>query len=538
MKKVLTAMYWVLNILFFTTQAMAGDEPYLVKDIYPGIQGSDIDYLTNVNGTLYFRAQDGLYGVELWKSDGTFDGTIMVKDICSGGGGSYPTCSGSAGQFPTSLASDSGILYFGADDCEHGGELWKSDGTELGTVLVKDIWLGEKGAWPYPSPTGNFNGTAFFPANDGVHETELWKSDGTSEGTVMVKDIKTYKDFYGSNPLSLFNLNGLLYFAADDGTHGRELWKSDGTESGTVMVKDIWPGNNGSTTGINFNIDGTMYLTADDGTHGLELWKSDGTESGTVMVKDIWPGNNGSEPGDLTNINGTLYFLAKDGIHSCELWKSDGTEAGTVMVKDINPSGDGSAGYYTFVNVNGTLYFGAKDVIHGVELWKSDGTEEGTTLVKDISPGNSDSIPYPFSTIPLINIDGTLYFVANDGLHGSELWCLNQPTLITLSSFTATPSERKVIVEWATASEIDNAGFNLYHAESEDGVYVKINPSLIPAEGSPTSDATYKYVDIDVKNRTTYYYKLEDIDLNGKSTVHGSVSATPRILMRQKRNSY
>jgi hypothetical protein len=67
---------------------------------------------------------------------------------------------------------------------------------------------------------------------------------------------------------------------------------------------------------------------------------------------------------------------------------------------------------------------------------------------------------------------------------------------------------------------------------------VKINPSLIPAEGSPTSDATYKYVDIDVKNRTTYYYKLEDIDLNGKSTVHGSVSATPRILMRQKRNSY
>jgi hypothetical protein len=98
------------------------------------------------------------------------------------------------------------------------------------------------------------------------------------------------------------------------------------------------------------------------------------------------------------------------------------------------------------------------------------------------------------------------------------------PTLITLSSFTATPSKRSVILKWTTASEIDNSGFNLYRAESENGEYVKINDSLIPTKGSSTSGAEYQYVDKNVKSKTTYYYKLEDIDLSGKSTMHGPIS--------------
>jgi len=108
----------------------------------------------------------------------------------------------------------------------------------------------------------------------------------------------------------------------------------------------------------------------------------------------------------------------------------------------------------------------------------------------------------------------------------------DEPTLITLSSFTATPSDRAVILTWTTESEIDNAGFNLYRAESGDGEYVKINDSLIPAKGSPTQGATYQFIDENVKNRAIYYYKLEDIDLSGKSTMHGPVSAVPRRLGR------
>jgi hypothetical protein len=101
-------------------------------------------------------------------------------------------------------------------------------------------------------------------------------------------------------------------------------------------------------------------------------------------------------------------------------------------------------------------------------------------------------------------------------------------TLINLSSFTATPKFSKVIIQWSTEAEIDNAGFNLYRAETEDGEYTKINDSLIPTQGSSTQGASYEYIDTGLRNKKTYYYKLEDIDLNGKLTFHGAVSATPR----------
>ena len=102
------------------------------------------------------------------------------------------------------------------------------------------------------------------------------------------------------------------------------------------------------------------------------------------------------------------------------------------------------------------------------------------------------------------------------------------PTLITLSSFTASAKSGRVILSWSTESETDNAGFNIYRATAEDGEYIKINDYLIPAEGSPTQGASYEFEDKDVQNRKTYYYKLGDIDLNGKSTMHGPKSATSR----------
>jgi len=87
--------------------------------------------------------------------------------------------------------------------------------------------------------------TFYFGADDGIHGDELWKSDGTSSGTVMVKDIYPGEDL--SFPVELTAVGETLYFSADDGIHGHELWRSDGTSSGTVMVKDIYPGANSSS---------------------------------------------------------------------------------------------------------------------------------------------------------------------------------------------------------------------------------------------------------------------------------------------------
>jgi hypothetical protein len=108
-------------------------------------------------------------------------------------------------------------------------------------------------------------------------------------------------------------------------------------------------------------------------------------------------------------------------------------------------------------------------------------------------------------------------------------------TVIELSSFTATPKTGKIILQWNTEAETDNAGFNIYRSTSRDDEYIKTNSILIPAKGSSTLGASYEFTDTNVQNRKTYYYKLEDIDLSGNSTMHGPVSATPRLIYGLKK---
>jgi ELWxxDGT repeat protein len=133
----------------------------------------------------------------------------------------------------------------------------------------------------------NVNGTLFFAANTGSVGYELWKSDGTSSGTVLVRDFATENWVGDDNLRELTNVNGLLYFSSSDETKGDELWKSDGTSSGTVLVRDIQPDEYGILPFGFTNVNGTLYFSANDGIHGHELWKSDGTSSGTVLVRDI-----------------------------------------------------------------------------------------------------------------------------------------------------------------------------------------------------------------------------------------------------------
>jgi ELWxxDGT repeat protein len=441
----------------------------LVKDIVTGTSSSDPGYLTNVNGTLFFRASNGTSGTELWKSNGTAAGTTLVKDIDPG----------SASSSPSELTNASGTLFFQASDGTNGPGLWKSNGTAAGTVLVSasassprnftnvngtlffTAGEGTNGLWKSDgTPAGtalikhvnpattwsellwltNVNGTLFFTANDGTNGRGLWTSDGTALGTMLVKDLypgRTDSDPTSSlYPAGLTNVNGTLLFAASDGQHGVELWRSNGTAAGTTLVKDINIGRtDGSYPANPANVNGTLFFVADDGVHGRELWRSDGTVAGTTLVKDLLPGGytgwygvyypNSSNPRDLTNVNGRLFFTANDTGNVPRLWKSDGTAAGTAVVSpSVRSPGD-------LTNVNGTLFFRAYDGINGFELWKSDGTTTGTTLVKDICPGQGYYFDYwgnihyvPNSSYPvrLSNVNGTLFFVASDGTHGTEVW--------------------------------------------------------------------------------------------------------------------
>ena len=413
--------------LLFCNKTVYSQQPTMVKDINPGTNNS-FTYqsgFTAIGSTLYFSATDGTNGLELWKSDGTNAGTIMVKDI---------NLSSSSG--PKNLTNVNGTLFFTANNGINGRELWKSDGTEAGTLMIKDL---------NPSLTDdigliyvliNFNGTLFFSANANNNGTELWKSDGTEAGTVMVIDINpgfTFDVPNRSNPTNFINVNGTLFFVAYNEINGNELWKSDGTEAGTVMVSNT-PGTD-STVGTypNFAVaNGILFFRGESNSFGTELWKSDGSTSGTVMVKDIYPGYdaqnnnffNSSWPSNLINVNGTLFFSAADSeVNSnnlnAELWKSDGTAAGTVKVREIRTEtyNDGSFPN-NLTNANGTLYFSANDGINGYEMWKSDGTEAGTILVKDINtiafaPSDPDGFTY---------INGTVYFYAGSNIIGRELF--------------------------------------------------------------------------------------------------------------------
>ena len=314
----------------------------------------------------------------------------------------------------TGIVEVGGMAFFSAEDVDRGQELWRSDGTLAGTVLLKDINPGP--AFSSPAFLTNVAGTLFFSASDGTNGFELWRSDGTAAGTVLVKDI--WPGSSNSSPQKLTNFNGTLFFTAFDDVFGRELWRSDGTAFGTVGIKDIQPGSGSSSPTLLTNVAGTLFFTAFDDVFGRELWTSDGTAAGTVLVKDINAGSSSSSPQFLTNVAGTLFFKASDGTNGVELWTSDGTAAGTVLLKDINP-GSSNSGPGNLTNVAGTLFFSASDGTNGEELWRSDGTAAGTILADDINPG-------PFSSNPaLLTVVGEItFFQATTRQHGQELWIL------------------------------------------------------------------------------------------------------------------
>ena len=194
-----------------------------------------------------------------------------------------------------------------------GGSWRLAAGSE--PFLVKDIYPEALGRIPFSSSPNfltNFNGTLFFSAIDRTTGDELWKSDGTEAGTVQIKEINP--GVGDSLPSILTVVNDTLFFTANDDANGFELWKSDGTEAGTVLVIDIWPGMFGpipaSSAPANLtDVSGTLFFQCNDGSHGDELWKSDGTEAGTVLVKDIDPGASGSFPSNLTDVDLSLIHI-------------------------------------------------------------------------------------------------------------------------------------------------------------------------------------------------------------------------------------
>lgn len=339
-----------------------------------------------LNDLTFFIGQTETNGTELWVTDGTPDGTRMVRDI-------YPTPEGDPivrSSHPRDLVVFNDKLYFTANDGgEQGRELWVSDGTEEGTQMLVDLYPRSR-----RSSSPNFltvaGDTLFFWASDSSSSRGLYKTDGTAAGTTFVTEIRANYD-----PVAL---GDTLYFQSNHGGHGYELWKSDGTEAGTVLVKDVNPGA-GNGAGAPAVIGDRLFFSGTHPDSGQELWISDGTEAGTQLLVDMVPGPGTAYPNtDIVALDGKFYFRPSQhntpGVGQ-ELWVSDGTPAGTRVVRDINP-GNPSASPRSLQAYRDQLYFVAKDGSGQWSWWQTDGTEAGTQKAE---MGNLDPLSVRDTTV-------------------------------------------------------------------------------------------------------------------------------------------
>ncbi|MEC8687853.1 MAG: ELWxxDGT repeat protein [Cyanobacteriota bacterium] len=445
-----------------------------------------INDLVEVNGDLYFIADDGT-GNRLWRSNGTARGTVLVKDL-------YP---GADPNFPQDLFEIDGILFYGAINsnpqgettAENGYELWRREGENIGTPMFKNIipdkiitgltieidsdtgeitttvTTSEAQNNSFPRDFTSVNGNIFFVAatpyfmeaeeaqedplnlldRDIVGGLELWFSDGTESGTNPIIINRNLYDYYGptdytygyipnnlyfpdygfttnsasSFPRELTAFGSNLIFVANDGIHGFELWKVDAEGNQLDLIADLSPGNTSSSPEQLTVVGDRLYFTADTGS-GRKLWSTSSQLETPSLVN-----GGGDDPKHLTAIEDELYYSAKSELGR-ELWAAAGTSAS--LVADINPGSQSSSpkdftsiNHWIDRNIETHLYFSANEGQRGIELWSLNLSSDNANPERQ-----ADIFSGPYSSEPrqLTDAENNLYFTADDGDCGRELWTL------------------------------------------------------------------------------------------------------------------
>jgi len=396
---------------FLLALPAAGLEPYLVKDInpVPASDGSDPSELVTVGGAALFFADDGVSGRGLWRSDGTPEGTWHVSEVPG-----YPR---------TFLTTERLYFFLAPEDSASDPSLWVSDGTTAGTLRLTGPGVGVGIIDPRKLWVES-HGALYFVAWDQEHGAELWRTDGTPVGTWLLADLRPGPE--GSAIGGMVEHKGRLWFGADDGQRGGALWRTDGTPAGTVLALDPLPAAASGAPPQELRVLGSrLTFFAPTPARGEQLWAGDGTARGTAPVTTL---SRGSSPSLLLDgfVRGNrLYFVAQDK-NGQELWVSDGTGRGTrVLTGFPNPAAFFPTPFPGVLYAHriprqqplaNRLVFPAFDGPHGSELWITDGTRKGTRLLREVCPGACAGV---ISVWPVYR--GRLYFVGSDS-QGSAVW--------------------------------------------------------------------------------------------------------------------
>lgn len=384
----------------------------LVKDVVPGVSGSSPTVLGSVNGKLFFFANDLSLGRELYVTDGTSNGTHLVKDISK---------QGSSITTETYRLVDTLLFFFArSSNVNNFYSLYASNGTEAGTIKLMDM-TSTTIPMMTKSEMSDVNGKfLFINLTDAGHE--IWVSDGTIAGTGMLKDINPSTS--ACEPLNLTRAGDKVYFYANDNEHGQELWATDGTESGTYLVKDIFSGlvsslfSSSTGPGMYAFGDKVMFSAIEDLKIGYELFISDGTEAGTYMVKDIYNGDyHHSNPLVFASCDKFAIMYATNQVGRTSIFRSDGTDTGTFLVFEDTASSLIKTTFVYSLNLGNYALFSQFYTGMGTELWTSDGTPQGTHVLIDLFPGANSG----FNGI-MCRYKNLAFFSGQNPLFGRELW--------------------------------------------------------------------------------------------------------------------
>ena len=497
------------NRVWFTARASSGPnvgwEPWttdgtvagtrLVFDVWPGSPTSGArGFAFDGSQWTYFSAHDGSAGYELWRSDGTT--TQRVSDTVPGFGDGSPTVLGFVGVYCVFASVQDG-----------GAELFASQGNA--SQLVRDIRRGSNGDSSPDRFVPQVDGRFFFTARRGpsagagslgrephfssgapgsgqllvdsvggstsgadlhtrvagfgqytwfntVPGSVLWRTAGTVPGTNSIPGLQV-------TFTNLVTFAGRVFLDGSTAATGEEVFVLNDPLAAPVLLKDVLPGNGGNVTNLCV-VGNRLFFTAQDPL-GNNLWISDGTTAGTQRVWQNPYGGNffnlravgrrlmfdmGSSPGPLVVSDGTaagtttigsvgqnnekvavgnrLFFAGEpNGAGTgLELCVTDGSTI--TLVKDVRPGGASSNLYALCAFGNGVLFL-ADDGVHGFELWKSDGTTAGTQLVADLLPGLPSGCP-PYDAggnayAGFVHAPGgaaRAVFPGTDGSGGFEVW--------------------------------------------------------------------------------------------------------------------
>ncbi|MCW1884693.1 hypothetical protein OKA04_08125 [Luteolibacter flavescens] len=388
--------------IWVTDRTAAGTR--VLKDIFPGMSGSNPTSLMAAGSRIFFLADDGTHGIEPWISDGTAAGTRMV-------GHSFP---GMLYGNLRLLGTSASRVWF-SYPTSTGNSIWSSDGTPEGTIELNAPEEGSGRRFQLPSEITAIGETAYFSVND--RPSELWRSDGTVAGTHPIHSfVGPSQDHV--DVLEITTWGSHLYLITRTNRRS-SLWKSDGTEGGTVQIpRDTHSDSWAMLENLKVAAEDKFFFIGLPEEGAEKTWRyGDGTLDGSVRFLGDGP-PMGSLDG--TVFNGILYFTREDPQAGYELWRSDGSLARTYRLADLDP-GIRNSLPGGFTPSGPWLYFSADTRKSGREIWRTDGTEKGTRLVHETARGNGTTLPHKFTP----DHDGNLYFLGGIQSPGDDLWFLD-----------------------------------------------------------------------------------------------------------------